>query len=140
MLRIIHTADWHLGHHLQGVSRDYEHQQFLDWLLLQLEQRQVDVLVVAGDIFDTANPSAAAQAQLYEFIVKARNKCPQIDIILLGGNRDSASRLDAPGGLFSALGVSVVGGLTRDPQGEFDWQRLLIPLSNARPEARNLEH
>ncbi|NOQ13525.1 MAG: exonuclease subunit SbcD [Methyloprofundus sp.] len=131
MLRIIHTADWHLGHHLQGVSRDYEHQQFLDWLLLQLEQRQADVLVVAGDIFDTANPSAAAQAQLYEFIVKVRRKCPKINIILLGGNHDSAARLDAPGALFSALGVSVIGGLTRNPQGELDWQRLLIPLSNA---------
>ena len=134
MLRIIHTADWHLGHHLQGISRDYEHQQFLDWLLLQLEQLQADVLIVAGDIFDTANPSAAAQAQLYEFIVKARSKCPLIDIILVGGNHDSAARLDAPGALFSALGISVVGGLSRDPQGEFDWQRLLIPLTNTQGE------
>lgn len=131
MLRIIHTADWHLGHHLHGVSRDYEHQQFLDWLLLQLEQQQADVLIVAGDIFDTANPSAAAQAQLYEFIVTVRSKCPQIEIILVGGNHDSAARLDAPWALFSALGISVVGGLSRDLQGEFDWQRLLIPLTNA---------
>lgn len=136
MLRIIHTADWHLGHHLHGISRDYEHQQFLDWLLLQLEQQQADALIVAGDIFDTANPSAAAQTQLYEFIVKARNKCPQIDIILIGGNHDSAARLDAPGALLKALGVSVVGGISRDSQGEFDWQKLLVPLSNAQQEIK----
>ena len=134
MLRIIHTADWHLGHHLHGVSRDYEHQQFLDWLLLQLEQQQADVLIVAGDIFDTANPSAAAHAQLYDFLVTARSKCPQIDIILVGGNHDSAARLDAPGVLLKALGVSVIGGLTRDQQGNIDWQRLLVPLSNAQNE------
>ncbi len=131
MLRIIHTADWHLGHHLHGISRDYEHQQFLDWLSLQLEQRQVDALIVAGDIFDTANPSAAAQAQLYDFLVKVRGKCPQIDIILVGGNHDSAARLDAPRALLNALGISMVGGLSRNPQGEINWQRLLIPLTNA---------
>ncbi len=136
MLRIIHTADWHLGHHLHGVSREYEHQQFLDWLLLQLEQQQVNVLIVAGDIFDTANPSATAQAQLYDFLVKARSKCPQIDIILVGGNHDSAARLDAPGTLLNAMGVSVIGGLTRDQQGNIDWQRLLVPLRNAQNEIK----
>jgi len=63
MLRVLHTADWHLGQHLHGISRDYEHQQFLDWLLQQLKSQQADVLIVAGDIFDTANPSAVAQTQ-----------------------------------------------------------------------------
>ena len=136
MLKIIHTADWHLGHHLHGVSRAYEHQSFLDWLLLQLEQQQADVLIVAGDIFDTANPSAAAQAQLYDFLLKARGKCSYIDIVLVGGNHDSAARLDAPAAILNALGVFVVGGLTRDQQGKIDWQRLLVPLKNAQGETK----
>jgi len=136
MLRIIHTADWHLGHHLHGVSRVYEHQQFLDWLLLQLEQQQADVLIVAGDIFDTANPSAAAQAQLYDFLLQARGKCPYIDIVLVGGNHDSAARLDAPAAILNALGVFVVGGLIRDERGEIDWQRLLVPLKNSQGEIK----
>ncbi|NOQ62895.1 MAG: exonuclease subunit SbcD [Methyloprofundus sp.] len=136
MLRIIHTADWHLGHHLHGVSRNYEQQQFLDWLLLQLEQQHADVLIVAGDIFDTANPSAAAQSQLYDFLVKARAANPVIDIILIGGNHDSAARLDAPSALLKALGISVVGGLSKNATGEIDWQRLLIPLSNQRQEIK----
>ncbi len=138
MLKIIHTADWHLGHHLHGISRDYEHQQFLDWLLVQLQEFNIDALIVAGDIFDTANPSALAQTQLYDFLVKARNLCPLLDIILVGGNHDSAARLDAPAAILNALGVSVVGGLTRNEQGEVDWQRLIIPLKNQQGEIKAL--
>jgi len=54
MLRLLHTADWHLGHSLHGVSRQPEHQRFLDWLLLELQRQQADALIVAGDIFDSA--------------------------------------------------------------------------------------
>jgi len=136
MLKIIHTADWHLGHHLHGISRNYEHQQFLDWLLVQLIQIQADALIVAGDIFDTANPSAAAQTQLYDFLVQARAQCPQLNIVLIGGNHDSAARLDAPSALLNALGVSIVGGLIRNQQGEIDWQRLLVPLTNGQDEVK----
>ncbi|PPK77701.1 exodeoxyribonuclease I subunit D [Methylobacter tundripaludum] len=131
MLRIFHTADWHLGHHLHGVSRQLEHQQFLDWLLDELQTKQADALIVAGDIFDSANPSSAAQSQLYDFLVKARTRLPNLNIILIGGNHDSASRLDAPSPILNALGVTVVGGLSRDAQGNIDWDRLLVPLSNA---------
>ncbi|MFK5947157.1 MAG: exonuclease subunit SbcD, partial [Methylococcales bacterium] len=138
MLKIIHTADWHLGHHLHGVSRDYEHQQFLEWLLAQLQEFNIDALIVAGDIFDTANPSALAQTQLYDFLVKARNLCPLLDIILVGGNHDSAARLDAPAAILNALGVSVVGGLIRDEQGEIDWQRLIVPVKNQQGEIKAL--
>lgn len=136
MLRLFHTADWHLGHHLHGVSRQLEHQQFLDWLLDEMHAKQADALVVAGDIFDSANPSSAAQAQFYEFLVKARNKLPNLDIVLVGGNHDSASRLDAPSPILNALGVTVVGGLTRDDDGNIEWQRLLIPLTNSAGEIK----
>ncbi len=136
MLRIFHTADWHLGHHLHGVSRQLEHQQFLDWLLDELHNKQADALIVAGDIFDSANPSSAAQSQLYEFLVKARTRLPNLDIVLIGGNHDSASRLDAPSPILNALGVTVVGGLPRDEQGNIDWERLLVPLTNAAGEIK----
>ncbi|MBS3964264.1 MAG: exonuclease SbcCD subunit D C-terminal domain-containing protein [Methylomonas sp.] len=136
MLRIFHTADWHLGHQLHGVSRHFEHQQFLNWLLDALIQNEADVLIVAGDIFDSANPPAAAQAQLYDFLVKARTSLPGLSIILVGGNHDSASRLDAPSPILNALGVYVVGGLTRIEEGNIDWDRLLVPLSNSAGEVR----
>lgn len=136
MLRLFHTADWHLGHHLHGVSRQLEHQQFLDWLLDELQTKQADALIVAGDIFDSANPSSAAQSQLYDFLVKARTRLPNLNIILIGGNHDSASRLDAPSPILNALGVTVVGGLSRDAQGNIDWDRLLVPLTNAEGEIK----
>jgi exonuclease SbcD len=136
MLRIFHTADWHLGHHLHGVSRQLEHQQFLDWLLDELQNKQADALIVAGDIFDSANPSSAAQSQLYEFLVKTKTRLPNLDIILVGGNHDSASRLDAPSPILNALGVTVVGGLLRGDQGNIDWERLLVPLTNAADEIK----
>jgi exonuclease SbcD len=136
MLRLFHTADWHLGHHLHGVSRQLEHQQFLDWLLDEMHNKQADALIVAGDIFDSANPSSAAQSQLYDFLVKARTRLPNLNIILIGGNHDSASRLDAPSPILNALGVTVVGGLSRDEQGNIDWDRLLVPLTNAAGEIK----
>jgi exonuclease SbcD len=131
MIRIFHTADWHLGHHLHGVSRQLEHQRFLDWLLDEMQVKQADALIVAGDIFDSANPSSAAQSQLYEFLVKAKTRLPSLDIVLVGGNHDSASRLDAPSPILNALGVTVVGGLLRGDQGNIEWERLLVPLTNA---------
>jgi exonuclease SbcD len=135
MLRLIHTADWHLGHSLHGVSRQPEHQQFLDWLLLELQNRQADALIVAGDIFDSANPSSAAQAQLYEFLVKARSSQPALNIVLIGGNHDSASRLDAPSPILNALGVNVVGGLMHNENG-INWDRLIVPLTDAAGEIK----
>ncbi len=136
MLRLFHTADWHLGHHLHGVSRQLEHQRFLDWLLDELHGKQVDALIVAGDIFDSANPSSAAQSQLYDFLVKAKSRLPNLNIVLIGGNHDSASRLDAPSPILNALGVTVVGGLSREDRGHIDWERLLVPLTNAAGEIK----
>ena len=135
MLRLFHTADWHLGHCLQGVSRQLEHQLFLDWLLLELQNKHADALIVAGDIFDSANPSAAAQTQLYEFLVKARTQLPRLNIVLIGGNHDSASRLDAPSSILNALGVTVVGGLVRE-EDAINWDRLLVPLTNATGDSK----
>lgn len=136
MLKILHTADWHLGHRLHGIAREYEHEAFLNWLLVQIEQTEADALIIAGDIFDSANPPASAQSVFYDFLLKAR-KCSQtLDIIIIGGNHDSASRLDAPSQILQSLGIHVVGGLTRMKNGDIDWQRLLIPLTDQSGEIR----
>ena len=91
----------------------------------ELQNKQVDALIVAGDIFDSANPSSAAQSQLYDFLVKAKTRQPNLNIVLIGGNHDSASRLDAPSPILNALGVTVVGGLSRDDQGNIEWESLV---------------
>lgn len=129
MLKIIHTADWHLGHQLHGQSRAYEHQQFLSWLLKTLSIKQADVLVVSGDIFDTSNPSATAQAQFYDFLSQARIQFPELDIIFIGGNHDSAARLDAPHPILDAFNIHIVGGFPIKDN-KPDYSRLFIPLHN----------
>lgn len=126
-MRILHTADWHLGHSLHDHDRDAEHQAFLDWLLRVLESREVDVLLVAGDIFDTSNPSASAQAMYYSFLRDVHDRVPDLDVVVVGGNHDSASRLDAPRPILESMRIHVVGGMSRDGC-PLDAVDLVLPL------------
>ncbi|MBC7453404.1 MAG: exonuclease SbcCD subunit D C-terminal domain-containing protein [Massilia sp.] len=127
-MRLLHTSDWHLGQTLHNYERTYEHQCFLDWLLDTVVAEQADALLIAGDVFDNANPSAAAQKQLYRFLQQARARAPQLDIVLIAGNHDSPGRLEAPGPLLEAHGTSVIGHIARAKDGTIDIERLVIPL------------
>jgi exonuclease SbcD len=128
-MRLLHTSDWHLGQTLHNFDRTWEHQRFLDWLLDTLVDEAVDALLIAGDIFDNANPSAASQRQLYHFLQQARARSPQLDIVVIAGNHDSPGRLEAPGPLLAAHGTHVVGYMARTGDGEIDLERLLVPLT-----------
>lgn len=127
-MRLLHTSDWHLGQTLHSFERTYEHQCFLDWLLDTVVAEQADALLIAGDVFDTANPSAAAQKQLYRFLQQARARSPGLDIVVIAGNHDSPGRLEAPGPLLEAHGTSVIGHIHRNADGDIDLERLVIPL------------
>ena len=124
MTRILHTSDWHLGASHEGVSREDEQSAFLDWLLQQLEAHSVDLLLVAGDIFDHAQPSAEAQRMYYRFLA-GLSAAGVRAAVLVGGNHDSPSRLQAPEAVLTSLGVHVVGGMFAD---EETWGRCLFPL------------
>ncbi len=126
-MRLLHTADWHLGHTLRDWARDHEHDLFLSWLLDTLEAEQVDALLVAGDIFDTTNPSAQAQLQWYRFLAQARRRLPDLQVVVIGGNHDAAGRLEAPNPILEALAIDVVGALPRGPVAT-PADRLLVPL------------
>ena len=128
-MRLLHTSDWHLGQTLHNFERGYEHQRFLDWLLDTLVMEQVDVLLVAGDVFDNANPSAASQKQLYVFLQQARARLPALQLVVVAGNHDSAGRLEAPGPLLAAHGTHVIGHVLRGDDGQIDLERLLLPLT-----------
>jgi exonuclease SbcD len=130
-MRLLHTSDWHLGQTLHNFERSYEHQCFLDWLLETVATEQADALLIAGDVFDTANPSAAAQKQLYRFLQQARARAPSLDIVVIAGNHDSPGRLEAPGPLLEAHGTSVIGHVHRNADGEIDLERLVVPLRGA---------
>jgi exonuclease SbcD len=128
-MRLLHTSDWHLGQSLHNFDRHYEHQRFLDWLLDTIVAEQADALLIAGDIFDNANPSAASQRQLYGFLQQARARAPQLDLVVIAGNHDSPGRLEAPGPLLEAHGTQVVGNVARDAAGAIDVARMVLPLT-----------
>ncbi|WP_421193777.1 exonuclease SbcCD subunit D C-terminal domain-containing protein [Aeromonas enteropelogenes] len=127
-MKILHTADWHLGHQLHGHDRRFEHDAFLDWLTDTLKAHQIDALLVAGDLFDTANPPASAWQQLYRFLARLRAEMPNLDMVLIGGNHDSPSKLDAPHELLRAFDLHLVGSISRDKDGQLETDRLLVPL------------
>ncbi|WP_426057389.1 exonuclease SbcCD subunit D C-terminal domain-containing protein [Janthinobacterium sp. PSPC2-1] len=135
-MRLLHTSDWHLGQTLHNYERGYEHQRFLDWLLDTLVAERVDVLLVAGDVFDNANPSAASQKQLYVFLQQARARLPALQLVVVAGNHDSAGRLEAPAPLLAAHGTHVIGHLLRGEDGDIDLERLLLPLTGSDGQVR----
>jgi exonuclease SbcD len=128
-MRLLHTSDWHLGQSLHNFERHYEHQRFLDWLLDAIVAEQADALLIAGDIYDNANPSAASQKQLYRFLRLAKERAPHLNLIIIAGNHDSPGRLDAPGPLLEAHGTRVIGAVQRNAEGEIDVGSLVLPLT-----------
>ena len=106
-MKILHTADWHIGKKLYGKKRVAEHEAFLSWLLETLVSQNIDGLIVAGDIFDTANPSEQSRKLYQEFLAQACKKCEWI--VITGGNHDSPSVLDGARDLLRHLNVFVVG-------------------------------
>lgn len=132
-LTIIHTSDWHLGHELNGHPREAEHDLFLDWLLDQITAQAADVLLVTGDVYDVANPPVTAMRRLFGFLSQATARMPKLQVVILGGNHDSAARIDLPSALLGAGRVHFFGALPRCDGGP-DFERLLLPLQGASGE------
>ena len=129
-MRFIHTSDWHLGQTLHNFERGFEHQAFLDWLISTLVAEQAEALLISGDIFDTANPSAAAQKQFYRFLQQAKSRVPHLNIVIIAGNHDSPGRLEAPGPLLETLDATVIGFVPRLADASIDLGKLVVPLKN----------
>ena len=110
-----------------------EHARFFAWLLDTLEAEAPDALLIAGDVFDNANPSAASQTQFYAFLTEARRRVPQLAIVLTAGNHDSPGRLEAPAPFLALFGAAVLGHVARDAAG-VALERLVVPLRNVEGE------
>jgi|GEM_PF-1022296 exonuclease SbcD len=151
-MRIIHTADWHLGQTFYEFDRSSEHSAFLEWLLKVLEgnaaacgtqayQPKADVLLIAGDVFDTANPSAESQRMYYKFLADACKRIPGLKTVIIAGNHDSAARLEAPSALLDAFDIHVVGKV-RDADGNADLSKMAFVMGGlnviAVPFTRNI--
>ncbi len=128
-MRLLHTSDWHLGQNFYQFERCYEHERFLAWLLDTLEQESIDGLLIAGDVFDSSNPSSAAQNLLYRFLTEARQRVPHLKMVLTAGNHDSPGRLEAPAPFLSLFEAKVVGHISRDESG-IKLDEIVTPLKN----------
>ncbi len=116
-MRVLHTSDWHIGRTLYGRKRYEEFESFLTWLAEKIQQNEINALLVAGDVFDTSAPSNRAQELYYRFLCRvAASSCRHV--IVVAGNHDSPSFLNAPKELLKALDVHVVGSSTESPEDE----------------------
>ena len=116
-MRALHTSDWHIGRTLYGKKRYEEFEAFLTWLVETIQQNEIDALLVAGDVFDTSAPSNRAQELYYRFLCRvAASSCRHV--VVVAGNHDSPSFLNAPKELLKALDVHVVGSSAESPEDE----------------------
>ena len=129
---IFHTADWHLGNIFHRHDRLAEHRHFFNWLIAQLREHQPDAMIVSGDVFDNANPSAAAESLFYEVLKEAIQAVEGLQIVIIAGNHDSAHRLEAPSPFLKANNIYVRGNVKRTESGAPDFDDLLLPLSSRR--------
>lgn len=107
-MRILHTSDWHLGKNLEGYSRLEEQEKFLEELICIVEDKNIDLILVAGDIYDTSNPPARAERLFYNSVKKlsANGERP---VIVIAGNHDNPDRLAAASPLAHDHGVILLG-------------------------------
>jgi exonuclease SbcD len=135
-MRILHTADWHIGQLFHEYDRTYEHQQFLDWLVTTIKEKQIDVLLISGDVFDLSNPSATSVKMFYTFLNQAVKISADLQIIITAGNHDSASRLESPKPLLESSNIHIIGLLERREDGGIDYEKLVIPLKDKKGEIK----
>lgn len=127
-VRFFHTSDWHLGQFFYNHSRQFEHEQFLAWLLLQIKEKQPHALFIAGDIFDVINPASAAQKQLYQFLADAHDIAPHMQTLMIAGNHDSGYRIEQVEPLLEKYNAKTVGVIHKNTDGQVDLERLLVPI------------
>lgn len=107
IIKILHTSDWHLGHSLYSTRRDQEFSAFLDWMVETIDENQIDVLLVSGDVFDSGNPGNAVCSQYYGFLRRLLNTSCQ-HVVVTAGNHDSPSFLNAPADILKIINVHTV--------------------------------
>ena len=116
-MKILHSSDWHLGHNLMNKDRKYEHEKFLSWLHKTIVERDIDLLLVSGDIFDTGTPPSYALSLYYKFLSSLiGTSCKKV--IITGGNHDSISTLNSPKDVLKFINVHVIGGITDNLEDE----------------------
>ena len=113
-MKILHTSDWHLGHTLYGYDRTVEHKAMLEQMVEIVREHRPDVFLLAGDVYHTSQPSSAVQTMFSEAIVSLHQAHPEMYIIVIAGNHDSASKHEIFTTPWRALNVYAIGNLDKD--------------------------
>lgn len=128
-MKIIHTADWHLGQEFFQYDRRAEHEHFFECLRRIVTDERPDALVVSGDVYNTATPSNATMKQFTDNMVRLHNTLPEMVIVVTAGNHDSCTRLESTSEVWRLANVHVVGGVQRDAEtGLFIAERHIIEV------------
>lgn len=117
-MNILHTSDWHLGHRLHEQSQQYEQEKFIEWLLTTIDEKEVDVLLVSGDIFDTGYPSSQSLQLFYDFLAKLYKTTNCKHVVITAGNHDAPGTINAPGQLVRYFSINLIGKATENVEDE----------------------
>lgn len=113
-MRILHTSDWHLGKRLFKLDRTEEHHLFLEWLVETIKTQKIDLLLIAGDIFDTPTPPHHSLEMFYNFLHRISSETTA-EVLIIAGNHDSGQLLEAPAKILAPLRIKVWGKLSENP-------------------------
>lgn len=126
-MKILHTSDWHLGQQLYGYDRTDEHLDFFRQLSGIIVEENPDALLVSGDIFDVSTPPIAVTRLFTDFIISLNDRFPNLTIVIISGNHDSASRIDINRNLWRKLGIHVIGKVNKG-DGGYDYSDNIIKV------------
>lgn len=107
-MRLLHTADWHLGKTLEGRSRHEEQEQFIDELCQIVKDENIDVVLIAGDVYDTVNPPAHSEQLFYDALARLANDGKR-QVVVISGNHDSPERLASSSPIARKHGITLIG-------------------------------
>ena len=127
-MKILHTADWHIGKVLHKQELREEMLLFFDWLIATIQSESIDILLVSGDVFDLANPAVRDRELYYQFLSRLIQY--DIKVIITGGNHDAVGLLNAPEPILRHLNINIIGGATEDIRDE------LVTITNDQGEIK----
>lgn len=107
-MRILHTSDWHLGKSLEGFSRIEEQEKFCSDLVSIVREKEIDLVILAGDVYDTYNPPARAENLFYDTLVDLSENGKRC-VMVIAGNHDNPDRLEAVNSMASKMGIIILG-------------------------------
>jgi DNA repair protein SbcD/Mre11 len=140
-MRILHTSDWHVGKVLKGQNREEEHKQVLAEVIAIAEREQPDLVLVSGDLYDTAAPAPASTRLVTRALSALRRT--GAEVVAIGGNHDNGPALDALRPWAEAAGITVRGSVSGNPddlliKGD-GWQLVAVPFLSQRYAIRAAE-